>query len=152
MAIMKTFLLIVAAFVISVSPARSQDKLTKSQKAVQNTVIKLFDALADRDTASLRSWCTADILLFENGKTWNLDTLIQGVRMNQAADFKRFNTISFIDTKVDKNVAWATYNNQAEITKNGKHISIKWLETVILVKEEKMWKIKVLHSTLISRN
>ena len=149
---MKKYLLIIPAFFISVSTARSQDQLTESQKAVQHTVIKLFDALSNRDTIALRSACTSDILLFENGQVWNIDTLMQGVRMNQATDFKRINTIDFINTKVEKNIAWTTYNNQADITRNGKHILIKWMETVILVKEEKTWKVKVLHSTLIKRS
>ncbi len=149
---MKKYLLAIIVFFISVSCARAQEKLTESQQAVQYTVIKLFDALSNRDTAGIRSHCTPDITLFENGMIWNIDTLIQGIRMNQATDFKRINTIDFIDTKVNKDIAWATYNNQAEVTKNGKHGFIKWMETVILVKEAKGWKIKVLHSTLIKRS
>ena len=137
---------------MSVSFVKSQEKLTESQKAVQNTVIKMFDALSNRDSSSLKFYCTSDILLFENGMVWNLDTLIQGIKLNQATDFKRINTIDFIETKVNKDVAWTTYNNQAEITKNCKHGFIKWMETVILIKEEKKWKIKVLHSTLIKRS
>ncbi len=84
--------------------------------------------------------------------TWNFDTLIQGIKLNQAADFKRINTIEFIATKVNGDIAWATYNNQAEISKNGGHVTVKWLETVILIKDKRMWKIKVLHSTLIKRS
>jgi len=149
---MKKYLPALIAFFISINSVRAQQQLTKDQQAVQQTVIKMFDALSNRDTAGLRTYCSSDILLFEYGKVWTLDTLMQGIRMNQAADYKRINTISFIDTKVNKNTAWTSYNNQAEVTQNGKHILIKWLETVILVREEKMWKIKVLHSTLIKRS
>jgi len=132
---------------------QSQKKLTENQKAVQNTVIKMFDALSNRDSVNLKSYCTADVLLFENGMVWNLDTLImQGIKLNQATDFKRINIIDFINTTVNKNVAWTTYNNQAEITKDGKHGYVKWMETVVLVREKNGWKIKVLHSTLIKRN
>ena len=112
-------------------------------------MLKIFDALANRDTVSLKIYCSPDIALYENGMTWNLDTLIQGIKLNLAADFKRVNTIDFIDTKINKDVAWTTYNNQAEITKNGKHVTIKWIETVILVKDKKLWRVKVLHSTLV---
>ena len=149
---MKKHLLVLIAFCISVNTVIAQEQLTESQKAVQHVVIKLFDALSNRDTNALRSACTSDVILFENGMVWNIDTLVQGVRMNQATDFKRINTIDFINTKVEKNIAWTTYNNQADITRNGKHILIKWMETVILVKEEKTWKVKVLHSTLIKRS
>lgn len=112
----------------------------------------MFEALSNRDTNEIRTHCTKDILLFENGAIWNLDTLILKTVQNTSADFKRINTIDFINTVVDKNTAWTTYNNQAEITRNGQHVFVKWLETVILVKENKAWKIKVLHSTLIKRN
>jgi ketosteroid isomerase-like protein len=148
---MKKHSLIVIVFFILISYASAQTKPTVSQEAVQNIVLKIFDALANRDTVSLKMYCSPDITLYENGMTWNLDTLIQGIKMNQATDFKRINTIDFIDTKVDKDIAWTTYNNQAEIIKNGKHAVIKWIETVILVKDKKSWKVKVLHSTLIKR-
>ena len=149
---MKKHLLAILVFFLSTSAVRSQEKMAESQQAVQNTVIKLFDALANRDSAALRSCCTSDILIFENGQVWNIDTLVQGIRMNQATDFKRINTIDFINTKLNKDIAWSTYNNQAEIIRNGKHVFVKWMETVILVKEEKTWKVKVLHSTLIKRS
>ncbi len=147
---MKKILLIVTLYVISISVAKSQEKLSSDQQAVQSTIIQMFESLSNRDSVSLKTYCTSDILLFEYGRTWNLDTLInKAIRKNRAADFKRINTIRFIDTKVDKNVAWASYNNQAEIFQNGAQRKIKWIETVILVRENKKWKIKVLHSTLL---
>ena len=125
---------------------------TESEQQVQKTVKEMFEALSNRDTNGIKIHCTKDILLFENGAIWNLDTLIQKTVQNTSADFKRVNTIDFINTVVEKNTAWTTYNNQAEITRNGQHIFIKWLESAILVKEDKAWKIKVLHSTLTRRN
>ncbi len=150
---MKKIFLTIAVFIVSVSFVRSQDKLSVDQKAVQNTVIKMFEALSNRDSVELKSHCTPDILLFEYGKTWNLDTLIiKAIRLNKSKDFKRMNTIDFINTTVEKNVAWSTYNNQADIIQNGNHRTINWLETVVLVKERKEWKIKVLHSTFLKKN
>jgi hypothetical protein len=101
---------------------------------------------------SLKNYCTADIALFENGSTWNRDTLIlKAITLNTATDFKRNNIIDFISTTVKKNTGWATYNLHSEITRNGKLTTVQWMETVIAVKERKRWKIKVLHSTLIKR-
>lgn len=129
---------------------KAQQPLTVSQQAVQQTIIKVFDALSNRDSVQLKINCTDDIRFYEYGQTWNMDTLInKAIRLNTAPDFKRINTIYFINTTVRKKTAWATYNNQADITRNGKQTTVKWLETVVLVKENKSWKIKVLHSTLI---
>ncbi len=150
---MKRLLLIIIAFLISISLANSQEKLSEDQKAVHQTVIKMFDALSNRDSVAIKNCCTTDILLFEYGMVWSLDTLItKAIKLNQSTDFKRINTIDFISTTVDKDVAWTTYNNHAEITQNGKHRSIQWIETVILVRERNVWKIKVLHSTFLKKN
>jgi ketosteroid isomerase-like protein len=150
---MKKYLLIVAVFFISILYVRSQDRLTENQQAVQHTVIKMFDALSNRDSVSLKSYCTADIALYEYGQVWNLDTLIlKAITQNKAADFKRTNTFDFIHTTADKNTAWVTYHLQSEITRDGKQVTVQWLETVVLVKEKNQWKVKHLHSTLIKRS
>lgn len=150
---MKKFLLMVTVSVISCSFVKSQEKLSADQKAVQQTIIKVFEALSNRDSVNLKANCTSDVILLEYGLVWNIDTLItRAIKQNPFTDFKRINTIDFINTKVDKNVAWTTYYNQADITQNGNHRMIKWIETVVLVKERKGWKVKVLHSTSIKRN
>ena len=149
---MKKFVLILLVFSISLSHATAQEQLTENQKAVQQSVIKVFEALSNRDSISLRDYCASDILLFEYGEVWNLDTLIRkAIKLNTGKDFKRINTFDFIHTKVNKDIAWATYHLHSEMDRDAKHVSMQWMETVILVKEKKRWKIKVLHSTLIKR-
>ena len=94
----------------------------------------------------------ADIALYEYGQVWNIDTLIlKAITQNQATDFKRINTFDFINTTADKNTAWVTYRLQSAITRDGKQGTLQWLETIVLVKEKKQWKVKHLHSTLIKR-
>ncbi|MDN3657027.1 nuclear transport factor 2 family protein [Ferruginibacter paludis] len=130
-----------------------QAQSNQTQQAVQQTVTKLFDALSNRDSVSLKQYCADDISLYEYGMAWNLDTLInRAITLNTATDFKRIDTLDFINTTIDKNVAWTTYNLSSEITKDGKQTSVKWLETVIVVNERNKWKVKVLHSSLIKRN
>jgi hypothetical protein len=125
---------------------------SKHDQDVQERVIKLFDALSNRDAEGLKKQCTADVRFYEYGEAWPVDTLIDlAITKNTAADFKRTNKFEFLNTTIQGNTAWITYKLQSDITKNGKSISIYWLETVILVMEEKMWKIKVLHSTRIDK-
>lgn len=150
---MKEIFLTVIVIVGSVSSAKSQEKVLKDQKEVQHTIVKMFEALSNRDSIALKAHCTSDILLFEYGKTWSLDTLItKAIRLNRSKDFKRINTINFINTAVDHDVAWVTYNNQADIIQNGNHRTMTWIETVVLVRERKNWKIKVLHSTFLKKS
>ena len=131
----------------------AQEPLTASQQDVQQTVIKLFDALSNRDSVSLKTYSTADITLYEYGQVWNIDTLIlKAITLNQSANFKRTNSFEFINTTVDKTAAWVTYHLQSVIIEDGKQVTVQWLETVVLFKEKKQWKVKHLHSTLIKRS
>lgn len=149
---MKKVFLVVTVVIISKSLVLSQE-LTKDQRSVQNTILRLFDALSNRDSVALKAQCTADVLLFEYGKTWTIDTLIiKSIKENQSNNFKRVNKIDFISTSVDHDVAWATYKNQANIEQNDDRRILQWIETVILIRENEAWKIKVLHSTLLKRN
>ena len=131
----------------------AQEPLTKDQEAIQQTVVKMFDALSNRDSTSLKDYCTTDITLYEYGQVWNIDTLIQkAITQNQAADFKRTNIFNYINTKADKTTGWVTYRLHSAINRDGKQVTVQWLETVFLVKERKQWKVKHLHSTLIKRS
>ncbi|MBK7123011.1 MAG: nuclear transport factor 2 family protein [Chitinophagaceae bacterium] len=135
------------------SATANAQTVTTEQIAVQHTVINMFDALSNRDSVSLKAHCTADITLFEYGQAWNRDTLIlKAITQNQSAGFKRTNHFEFINTTVDKNSAWVTYRLQSVINREGKTVTVQWLETVTLAKEKKQWKIKHLHSTLIKRS
>ena len=131
----------------------AQEQTSKNQEAVQQTVVKMFDALSNRDSVNLKNYCTKDISLYEYGQVWNIDTLIlKAITQNQAADFKRTNTFDFINTTADKNTAWVTYHLNSAITRDGKQATVQWLETVVLVKEKNQWKVKHLHSTVIKRS
>jgi ketosteroid isomerase-like protein len=144
---------VVVFFLISVSIVNAQKNLTDKQIAVQQVVRKVFDALSNRDSLSLKEYCAKDILLFEYGQVWNLDTLIRkAIKHNKANDFKRANNLEFIYTTVDRNTAWAAYNLHSEMTREGKQSTVHWLETVVLVREKKKWRLKTLHSTMIKRS
>ena len=148
---MKKISLLLAAFSTS-AILMAQEQLSTSQQAVQQTVSKMFDALSNRDSVSLKLYCTADITLYEYGQVWNIDTLIlKAITQNQATDFKRTNSFEFLNTKVNKNTAGVSYNLRSDITRNGKQGFAHWMETVVLIKEKGRWKIKLLHSTLIKR-
>lgn len=126
---------------------------TKDKLEVQQTVINFFQALSERDSVKLKSFSATNLTLIEYGQIWTLDTLIRkAIKLTTEADFKRENSIEFISSSTDKNSAWATYHLHSQITRAGKQISVHWLESVILVREKKKWKLKVLHSTLIKRS
>jgi ketosteroid isomerase-like protein len=131
----------------------AQKQFTKEQQEVQQAIVKMFEALSNRDSISLKTYCTSDATFYEYGEIWTIDTLVRkGIAMNKATDFKRTNTFDFISTSTDKAMAWATYRLNSVIVKDGKQVNVEWLETVTLINEKKQWKIKHLHSTLIKRS
>lgn len=136
--------------------AQSGVSMSNHEQEVQQTIIKIFDALSNRDAVSLKNNCTDDVGFYEYGQTWTIDTLInQTITKNTASDFKRTNKLDFVNTTILGDAAWATYNLYSDVTRDGKSTSLHWLETVVLVREEreeKKWRIKVLHSTLIKKS
>ena len=144
---------LITTIVFASTLLQAQQIFTKDQQEVQQAVVKMFDALSNRDSVSLRACCTPDIVLYEYGQVWSIDTLIsKGIILNQAVDFKRTNTFDFINTTTDKSTAWLTYRLNSVMTKDGKQSTVQWLETVVLAKHKKQWKVKHLHSTLIKRS
>ena len=133
--------------------AATAQTITKEQATVQQTITKLFNALSNRDSVSLKAHSTADITFYEYGQVWNIDTLIlKAIVQNQSTDFKRTNSFEFINTTVDKTTAWVTYRLQSSIIMDGKQLMLQWLETVVLIKAKRQWKVNHLHSTLIKRS
>ncbi|MEJ8817259.1 YybH family protein [Lacibacter sp. H407] len=125
----------------------------KEQEAVQQTVVKFFDALSNRDSVNLKAMSTSDITLYEYGGVWTIDTLIlKAITLNTAKEFARTNTFEFIHTTVDNKMALVNYRLQSVIMRDGKQATLQWLETVVLIKERNQWKVKHLHSTLIKRS
>jgi len=121
------------------------------KKTAQNSVIGFFDGLAETNTEKIRSFCTDDVMILEHGFIWNFDSLAIRInsRKGKAADFKRVNQLDFLDTRIAGKIAWLYYWNKATITANGKTFVVKWLESAVLNKENKKWKIQLLHSTKI---
>jgi hypothetical protein len=119
----------------------------QSPKEPQNVIVQAFQALSDRNEINLKSFCTDDIIIVEDAKLWNMDSLIFHIKSPTPNDYKRVNSFKFISDVTNDNVSCITYENQADISGNGKHYIIVWIETAILIREDKKWKLKVLHST-----
>jgi ketosteroid isomerase-like protein len=149
---MKKITLLTLLFITS-SIVKSQQLITKDQLAAQQTIVKMFDALSNRDSVALKTYCTTDVTFFEYGEIWDLDTLIlKAITQNTATDFKRSNTFDFIRTTTNNDSTWVTYRLTSEVTKDRQLTTKQWLETVVLAKERKQWKVKHLHSTLVKKS
>ena len=146
----KIKLLFIAVFFTSTVSAQNSGK---ELAAVQQTVENTFAALSVPDTALLKSFVTTNVRFYEYGEVWTIDTLIKKiVPYKFIPDFKRSNHFTYVKTSIQKNSAWVTYYLRSVIMANGKEQTINWMETAVLVKEKKQWKIEVLHSTRLNKN
>lgn len=122
--------------------------VVKKQRMVQQVIENMFDALSIADTGALKKYCTSEVRFYEYGEIWTLDTLFKKVMQSKSIpDFKRKNNFEFVNTNIHNKSAWVTYYLQSGFTRNGKEELVKWMETVVLIKNAKKWKINVLHST-----
>lgn len=143
----------VIAFFLSSNAIAQPSSPVKHTLEVQQVVKDVFEALAALDATKARSLCTADVMILESGQVWNFDSLALRINSGTAksADFKRVNQLDFIETKMVGNAAWVSYFNKADISFGGKATHVKWLETVVLRKQQEVWKIALLHSTELER-
>ncbi|NCU04851.1 MAG: nuclear transport factor 2 family protein [Chitinophagaceae bacterium] len=143
------FLLIVSLFSINTHAQTAN----KEQSAIHETIENTFAALSVFDTVSLKTFVTADVRFYEYGQVWTIDTLIQKMIASKTIkDFKRSNSFQYVNTTIKGNTAWVTYYLQSVIIRNGKEDILNWMETVVLLKVKKSWKIDVLHSTRLMKN
>lgn len=119
------------------------------QAKVNQSLVRLFDALAALDMKTIKEFSTTDLTILESGVVWNLDTLARKIVQLKGASFSRTNHLDFLQTEIKASTAWAVYYNTADMTINGLEVHAKWLESAILVKESKAWKVKLLHSTTL---
>ncbi len=145
--------LVIVIFTLFVSVSViGQQRPSNGHTELEQVVVKMFEALSKRDSIALKSYCTPDVTFYEYGQIWNLDSLIRkAIKTNQSVDFRRINSFDFISVESDKTSAWLTYYLTSVVTKDSKETVLHWLETVVLAVQNKQWKVKHLHSTLIKR-
>lgn len=151
---MKQFVLLFICICKSLTGAFAQSVAPVEQKQMQATVTGLFDALAELNVDKAKSFCTPGISILESGKIWTFDSLALRIstRKAQSPDFNRINKLVFTDTRAFGETAWLSYFNEATISFSGKTVMVRWLESVVLRKIGRDWKIDLLHSTEISRS
>ncbi|HEX6226881.1 MAG TPA: nuclear transport factor 2 family protein [Chryseolinea sp.] len=123
----------------------AQDQTERQQ--VQDVVRRIFEGFSNGSLTMIGEAVTPDVKILESGEVWTLDTIAAYFRRPRPADFKRTNTLDFFQTEVEGRMAFVSYHNTARIHANGKDRIVKWLESAVLVREDKAWKVKMLHST-----
>lgn len=134
---------------ITSSYLNAQTQKIDEQKKINEIMTKFFDGIAELDFTKMKQYATKDVIVLESGAVWSMDSLTKFLAPLKSMNFKRTNELRFIQTEVKGNTAWVIYNNTANMTINGQQRNINWLESALLLKEDNVWKIKLLHSTTL---
>ncbi|MDI1323939.1 MAG: nuclear transport factor 2 family protein [Algoriphagus sp.] len=142
-----TFLLL---FISSFSLAQNQKEadILSLKKLVEDT---FQDILTDFKSDKIGDYFTEDFILIENGEIWNNDSLRNYLEKGRLRTPKqiRENKFDFFNIEIKDDIAWVSYYNTATFTtENSPQRIITWIETLIAVRTEEGWRMKLLHNSL----
>jgi hypothetical protein len=138
------FILVIQAIFLNACKQRGGTDGQEKLKAVLNGY---FEGIAKKDYQKMKDLTTDDFLLFEDGKIFNNDSLI-----NMVGNFKKFTATYAFDNfriNVDDSVGNMSYFDHGEFTINDTiHLTFNWLESASFKKIGDKWKLAFLHSTI----
>jgi len=143
------FLTFIVLFISSLSFAQNQKEVDihRLKKLVEDS---FEDILTEFRSEKIADYYTEDFILIENGEIWNNDSVrnyLEKARLRTPKS-KRENKFDFFNIEIQENIAWVSYYNTATFTtENSPPRIINWMETVIAVKTEDGWRIKLLHNS-----
>jgi len=138
------FLMIIGGFTFNSCQTNKQTDDPEKLKAV---LIAYFDALETRDFQKLKDLSTIDFVLFEDGKIFNNDSLIN--LMNSMPNAKVDYRFENFNISVDNQIGHIRYYNYGDFTMNDTiHMTLNWIESATFKKIDNNWKLEFLHSTV----
>ncbi len=129
---------------------KPQETDEEAIQAVELVVQKLFDEVwAGYDETAVLKYQTADFLLLEHGKEWNNDTIVNWCKkmQKQSPGMQRVNTFKRIDARRSGDKLWLAYHNYGSFKRDTITFKRSWLESVVAVKQDTVWKLELMHST-----
>jgi ketosteroid isomerase-like protein len=109
-------------------------------------VKELFAAMSKHDGKAMQATSTEDFQLLEHGENWTMRDLVDAVQP-KGKPYERKNFFNQIRARQEGDVAWVSYWNKAEISRDGALRTVVWLESAVVVKENDRWKVQLMHST-----
>lgn len=118
-----------------------------------NTVQRFFSAMSSFDYKGTKAVVTQDFQLLEVGEVWDINDYFNVLKSLEGKFEKRRNYFSIIRKVSSKDNMWVSYWNKAIIKPIGHDpITLFWLESVVISRENNEWKLQLLHSTKVEHN
>jgi hypothetical protein len=113
---------------------------------VERTVQAFFDALREDDEVAFQVVTTGSFDSFDGGKRFRGTELVDVVRDAHAQGVEINWSIGQLDTKIQCDVAWSSWENDGSAGVPPDVLPIRWLESAVLVRDNGNWKIDFFHS------
>jgi hypothetical protein len=136
----------IIGFASGPSTGAQQTHYTEQQKVVE-AIGSFLASLHEDDPAKLSSLVTPDFYIFDNGKRFNVDSVMTMIKSLHSADKHIEWHVTEPDVHLQGNAAWIGYINKGTITSDSVTLGQQWLESAFLVKQSGAWRIQFLHGT-----
>jgi hypothetical protein len=131
--------------VLGLLGACQQNKPPDDPQLLKQVLFDYFDGLKNRDLNKMNSVTTNDFLLFEDGRVWNNDSLINALNKFSAFDVElKFDNFKI---NVDNTSGSMSYFNSCVCTFDTTKGDYEWIESATFRKIDEKWKMNFLHST-----
>jgi len=155
---MKSILKVIIVLTLAISSCKNDtiktDKETtkESFKRVEQVVQGVFDDVwAEKKANTITKYQTDDFVLLEHGEVWTNDTIANWCKRAKLRDNgrKRINNFDFFKAKKEGNRVWMAYHNYATFKKDTIISKYEWLESIVAIKQDSIWKLEMMHSTRV---
>lgn len=140
-----TILPFVALALIPVSC--QQNPTVDESENVKSVVETYFDGIAARDRQIMDSVTTQDFMLYEDGRIFNNDSLVNF--LDSFSSFSAEFTLDNFKINTANTVGNMSYHNRGDFVFNDTtRVTYHWLESATFKKIDGEWKMNFLHSTV----
>src|SRR5688500_7395778 len=140
-------IVILLLFALSILIISCKQNREEDSESVKQVIEAYFDGIKTRDAKKMKAVTTSDFLLYEDGRVFNNDSLINF--MNSFSSLSGEFTLDSMKINVGDNIANMVYFNRGDLVFNDTiRGTYNWLESATFKKVNGVWKMDFLHSTV----
>ena len=142
---MKTKLLLVLHIAVLLFGFQGKKK-SDNPEQLKQVLTSYFDGIENRNFDKMKEVTTKDFVLFEDGKVWNNDSIINMIKGMPPFDAKyTFNNFNINMDSENGNMFY--YNHLDAALNDTTKMTYDWTESATFKKIDGEWKMNFLHST-----
>jgi hypothetical protein len=122
------------------------------EAALVDTVRGMYAAATVDDRPKVKSYFAPGFYMFDGGQRFDGDAIMDAIEGYYKQGVKFVWNVTRPDVHIHCNQAWIAYVNEGSILMPGASAPTptKWLESVVLERQDGMWKMVFFHSTRVT--